>query len=517
MRMTATARIAAIASAFAATIASAHAATLVVADVQVDCGEQVQVPIHVEGASGLETFGLNLSYSTSCFEFVSIAPGTATDDWAGIEAAENVDGIVTLGGFRGSAPAVSGSAEIAVLTFACIEQACPCASPLQPGAFVSGIAGYQTSVAFATCSDGQGVCTTAVQPGGRSFGPDGGQGTIGVSAPAGCPWLVTEDAPWITITLGNGGVGNGQVGYTVAPLGEEDPRQATIFVSGASHVVTQFDTDFVATQIAGAIGFTDVSGASAESTLPDGTTEDGFVAQEKKTGAELAVDLSGLVVDASQNIGGIVVVEPGLARGAAIEMPATGRLSLKEAILHEGESITGSHSAKASVSAKNAAKASVSLKGSAKGDGPAAKAIVGPPFAGNLKASDGEAKGASKVAFSGWPVGSATIAHPIAGPTPNGSPASSWEGEALLVTPFEDEPVGGGELEAKTKWSANGKPGSVSMKATVGAVSGTLKGTTSTTAAEAAATGFGFEDAEIEPAAITLKGPGVSSKTTIKD
>lgn len=518
MRLIAHAMRAATASALVALCASrAAAATLVVPDVQAACGQQVQVPLHVQGAASLETFGLQLQYENDCFEFVSVAPGTATGAWAGVEASENTPGVVTVGGFRGSAAAFSGDAEIAVLTFACKTAACPCASPLVPGALVSGVENYAVEIGFASCGAGNN-CAVVATPGRRTFGLAGGQGTIDVDTPAGCPWVATESTDWIAINGADSGVGDGQVAYTVAAFDGES-REGEILVSGVVHRVVQ-TSETVVPLIVGAVGFADISAADAESTFPDGTTRTGFVAQEKKLERLVGVDLSGLEVDANQAISGFAVVQEVPAKGIVVEIPVTGRLTFKQTLQQEGGGApSGGYFAKAALSGKRTSGASVSLKASSSGTRTLdAKAIVGfqPAFAASLKASDGTIKGASRAAFDGWFVEDAVVGYPAEGPAPNGSPASSWTGQGALVTPFEEDPVVGGTFTAKTKWAANGKPGKVDVKATVGGASATLKGTTDTTAAEAAAAGFAFQDADIAPTSTTFRSPGASSKTTFQ-
>jgi hypothetical protein len=60
-------------------------------------------------------------------------------------------------------------------------------------------------------------CSYAINPQNQSFGVDGGTGTINVSATAGCGWNAQSGAPWITVTGGANGNGNGAVNYSVAP------------------------------------------------------------------------------------------------------------------------------------------------------------------------------------------------------------------------------------------------------------------------------------------------------------
>jgi len=60
------------------------------------------------------------------------------------------------------------------------------------------------------------ACTYAISPGSQSFPAAGGNGTVNVTAPAGCPWSATSSASWISITSGASGAGNGTIGYFVS-------------------------------------------------------------------------------------------------------------------------------------------------------------------------------------------------------------------------------------------------------------------------------------------------------------
>jgi hypothetical protein len=69
-------------------------------------------------------------------------------------------------------------------------------------------------------------------------GPAGGATNISVTTQAGCNWTVTSDLPWVTISSGSSGAGNGNVQITVA----SNPgmhRAATIAVAGQAIPVTQ--------------------------------------------------------------------------------------------------------------------------------------------------------------------------------------------------------------------------------------------------------------------------------------
>ncbi len=83
-------------------------------------------------------------------------------------------------------------------------------------------------------------CTFTLTPANQNFLAGGGRGslTVNASQPA-CTWTATSNAPWLTITAGAAGTGNGIVAYTVAANPGTTPRNATLTVAGQSFNVTQ--------------------------------------------------------------------------------------------------------------------------------------------------------------------------------------------------------------------------------------------------------------------------------------
>jgi len=74
-------------------------------------------------------------------------------------------------------------------------------------------------------------CTYALAPTGASFGDDGGPGSFDVAAPAGCPWTATSSQPWVVVTGGSPGSGDGSVTFDVAENNEVTDRTAAIIVA----------------------------------------------------------------------------------------------------------------------------------------------------------------------------------------------------------------------------------------------------------------------------------------------
>ena len=82
-------------------------------------------------------------------------------------------------------------------------------------------------------------CSYAISPTVASLGPETAINTVAVTASAGCAWTTSESAPWISITGGASGTGNGDVTYSVTANPTITPRNATMTIAGQSFDVTQ--------------------------------------------------------------------------------------------------------------------------------------------------------------------------------------------------------------------------------------------------------------------------------------
>ena len=83
-------------------------------------------------------------------------------------------------------------------------------------------------------------CTRSISPTSQSFGSGGGTGSVTVTAGTGCAWTAVSNAPWITITGGASGSGNGTVTYSVAPYTSRlSKRSGTMTIAGKTFTVKQ--------------------------------------------------------------------------------------------------------------------------------------------------------------------------------------------------------------------------------------------------------------------------------------
>jgi uncharacterized repeat protein (TIGR01451 family) len=78
-----------------------------------------------------------------------------------------------------------------------------------------------------------------ILPTNQSYAADGGDGTVAVTAPAGCGWQAVSNDSWLTITSGSSGTGNGMVGYNVATNSTGSPRTGTLTIAGLTFTVNQ--------------------------------------------------------------------------------------------------------------------------------------------------------------------------------------------------------------------------------------------------------------------------------------
>ncbi len=82
-------------------------------------------------------------------------------------------------------------------------------------------------------------CTYAITPNSHAVGPGGGVGpTVSVSARSGCAWTAASNDPWITVTSGLSGNGNGSVGFTVAS-NPSNARNGSLTIAGQTLSVSQ--------------------------------------------------------------------------------------------------------------------------------------------------------------------------------------------------------------------------------------------------------------------------------------
>ena len=98
---------------------------------------------------------------------------------------------------------------------------------LAPGTATAYTATYELACAY-TLSHNSVAATSA-----------GGGSLIGVTATTNCGWTAVSSAPWLTVTVGASGKGDGGVAYSIAANPYEMPRSATLTIGGQTFTVTQ--------------------------------------------------------------------------------------------------------------------------------------------------------------------------------------------------------------------------------------------------------------------------------------
>jgi hypothetical protein len=81
-------------------------------------------------------------------------------------------------------------------------------------------------------------CTYAIAPTNQNVPVLGGTGTVTVTTGSGCTWTAASNAPWLTITSGASGAGNGSVGFSAA-ANMAGSRTGTLTIAGQIFTVTQ--------------------------------------------------------------------------------------------------------------------------------------------------------------------------------------------------------------------------------------------------------------------------------------
>ncbi|MEJ2086011.1 MAG: Calx-beta domain-containing protein [Acidobacteriota bacterium] len=82
-------------------------------------------------------------------------------------------------------------------------------------------------------------CTLGLMPNSADFPSAGGNDSFDVSDPSDCGWTAVSNAPWIIVTSGSSGTGDGQVEYQVDAKTNPGDRTGTILVSGLLFTANQ--------------------------------------------------------------------------------------------------------------------------------------------------------------------------------------------------------------------------------------------------------------------------------------
>jgi hypothetical protein len=212
-----------------------------------------------------------------------------------------------------------------------------------PQTFTATIAGRMLTVNQAGVG-----CTTALSPYNASSPFAGGQGSVGVTIPAGCDYETTSNANWISVISGGAGNVSGTLVYSVEPNSTTVSRMGTLSIDGQTFQVTQdplpcsvtvntsgLGSPFGPSPTAGLIGitangpncsWTASSGVSWATVAPLGGTGNGSVGVTVLSNAASTEPRSGSLSIAGQTIG---ITQAGTTcsyglQSAAGSVPAAG-------------------------------------------------------------------------------------------------------------------------------------------------------------------------------------------------
>ncbi len=82
-------------------------------------------------------------------------------------------------------------------------------------------------------------CTVTLSSPGSAFPAGGATGNVTVSTAPSCAWTAVSSAPWLTISTGTTGTGNGTVVFAISPNTDPSARGGTIVVNEKSASVSQ--------------------------------------------------------------------------------------------------------------------------------------------------------------------------------------------------------------------------------------------------------------------------------------
>ena len=109
-----------------------------------------------------------------------------------------------------------------------------------------GIGQFSAATNFTTSSCAYDLSCQGLACQGYGYDPQGGAGTVTVTPSSdSCTWNATSNDPWITVTSGNSGMGNGTVSYYVDANATGNARTGSITIGGQGFMVRQAKDIFI--------------------------------------------------------------------------------------------------------------------------------------------------------------------------------------------------------------------------------------------------------------------------------
>ena len=123
------------------------------------------------------------------------------------------------------------------------------------------------TIAVSQSAGGTGNCTYAINPTLHNATASGGSSTVAVTSEFGCAWTATSDVPWVVVTSGVNGNGNGTVNFNV-DTSTAPARTGHLTIGGQTFTVNQASGCSYSTQPASqSVGAGAASGSTTISTL----------------------------------------------------------------------------------------------------------------------------------------------------------------------------------------------------------------------------------------------------------
>ncbi len=303
-----------------------------------------------------------------------------------------------------------------------------------------------------------------------------------------CPWTASSMTPWIAVTDGAMGTGDGNITIRVDPntgstrFGSVDVGQ---FVVQVQQLAATPGVDTLGLEAPA--GFSDVSDPII---VKSGKSTAGMVKlEDAKNGYTIEMNVSGLTVDSNGLVSGIIDGVLRNSSGSVVEtksIPVIGRAvySAKETIhmmatdYFGGYIPTGTVNAKSKLSMKGRSGDklwSISLKGKDQSSHPPYSPPQSeiPAASFDAKVSVGVkkmAKAKGEVMLTNWRTENAEVGFDRSTTAALDSFGRKWSGTSVLYSPFEGAPVSGGSASMKVKFadSSKGKLGKASISNQVG-------------------------------------------------
>jgi hypothetical protein len=83
------------------------------------------------------------------------------------------------------------------------------------------------------------VCSYAINPVSKVVGTIAGSGNVGLTAPVGCYWTASSTTPWLALSSGFNGTGNGIVNYSYTANTTFTSRTGTLSIADKTFTLTQ--------------------------------------------------------------------------------------------------------------------------------------------------------------------------------------------------------------------------------------------------------------------------------------